>query len=257
MLTSPINQTFKMYNGTVELVYNDKGHKYQVNGSEVMGVTGALSVIAKPALMQWAVNEALSYVRAQVLPGIGYDEIQLNAILTKAKLAHRARKEEAADFGTLVHNWIENYIKGKKPGPLVNPLLNQAVRIFTNWAEQNKVTFTDSERIIYSKKHNYAGKCDFLCEIEGQKYLGDIKTSNSIYDEYGLQVSAYRLALEEETGVKYDGMMIIRVPKKEDDRVEIAYVNNYEKNARAFLMALYLKAHFNILQANKRGGEIT
>ena len=243
MITT-LNNTISMYGGTVQMTYNDAGHKYSVNGQEVPGVTTALQVINKPALIQWGINLALSYVSENIKAGEKYDEIKLKEVLQAAKTAHRKKKEQAADFGTMVHEWIESYIKGKNPKPLVNELLQQACNTFVTWADQNNVKFTSSEKIIYSKKHNYAGTCDFTCEINGKKYVGDIKTSTGIYDEYALQTSAYRLALEEETGEKYDGMIIVRVPKIEDDKVEIAYINNYEKNARAFLFALYTKAAF-------------
>lgn len=255
MITKPLNKTYSLYGDTVKLVYNDVGHRYQVNGVEVMGVTTALSVISKPALIQWGINEALKFIKEEIKAGVSYDEIKLNDILTKAKVAHRRKKEEAADFGTMVHNWIEEYIKGKNPKPLVNELLKSACDTFVKWAIDNKVVFTASEKVIYSKKHNYAGTCDFTCEIEGKKYVGDLKTSKGIYDEYALQTSAYKLAIEEETKVMYDGMIIVRVPKIEDDVVEIVFINNYEKNARAFLSALYLKQHFNLLKAQSKGGD--
>lgn len=252
-MITKLNNTISMYDGTVQMTYNDAGHKYVVNGTEVMGVTSALQVINKPALIQWGINLALSYVAENIKAGEKYDEIKLKEVITAAKTAHRKKKEEAADFGTMVHEWIESYIKGQNPKPLVNDLLQKACETFITWAKENKVVFTSSEKIIYSKKHNYAGTCDFTCTINGKKFVGDIKTSNGIYDEYSMQTAAYRLALEEETGETYDGMVIVRVPKVEDDKVEIAYINNYEKNARAFLCALYLKQHFNLLKAQKKG----
>ena len=225
-----------LYGGTVELMFNPIGHKYTVDGVRKLGVTTPLSVISKPALLQWAVNLAVDDIKNNILAGTAYDELQLSNVLEAARTAHRKRKEEAADFGTLVHNWIEKYIKGENPPPLVNKTLNDAVNVFLKWVKDNNVKFTASEKPLYSKKHDYCGTIDFTCEINGKRYLGDLKTSKGIYDEHFMQLAAYRYADEEETGKPYAGAFIVRIPKTEDDRVEIANANNYKTCFKGFVI---------------------
>lgn len=246
---------YLLYNGTVTLMFNPIGHRYTVNGEKKIGVTTALSVISKPALLQWAVNVAIDELKVNLKAGVAYDELQLANTLESARLAHKKKKEEAAGFGTLVHNWIEKYIKGQNPEPLVNKTLNDAVQTFLKWVEQNNVKFIASEKPVYSKKYDYCGTIDFICEIDGKKYIGDLKTSKGIYDEYSMQVAAYRYADEEESGTQYAGSIIVRIPKTEDDDVEIAYINNYQKNCKAFLYALGLKRTLDDFKNLARGGE--
>lgn len=253
MLTKEIAKEVKLYNETVKIYYNDKGHKYLLNGKSLLGVTSVLSVINKPALVQWAANCVVDYLKVKIEAGAGLDELKLDTLFKEAKQHYKTISEDAKVFGTLVHNWIEAYIKGKNPAPLVNDNARKAVDTFLAWAKEKNVKFTSSEKIIYSKKFDYAGTCDFTCEIDGKRYVGDIKTSKGIYEEYLLQVAAYRYALQEEEGKDYDGMLIVRIPKSEDDTVEIANVNNYKQNATAFMNALSLYRHLQLLKATKKG----
>lgn len=249
-----LNKTHKLYKGEVQLVFNDAGHRYQVDGKEKVGVTTALSVINKPALLQWAVNEAINYLKNEFKAGQGYDELELNNLLENAKKAHRVRKQTAADFGTLAHKWIEQYIKGENPEPPVNKNLRKATEVFIKWVKDNNVVFTHCEQPVYSRKYDYCGTVDFICEIDGKSFIGDLKTSKGIYSEYHMQLAAYRIALEEEHEKSYAGTLIVRIPKEEDDNVEIAYINNYRENARAFLYALGLYKTTTLLKNFAKGG---
>ena len=235
-------KTMKLYNGEIELKFNQNGHRYTVNGKDALGVTTVLGVISKPALMFWAVNEAVGYLKENWKAGVSYDEVQIKTMLEEAKTAHRKKKDTAADLGTMIHKWIEQYINGENPEPPINPEMQKAIQAFLLWVKKNNVKFIVSERVVYSRRYNYAGTTDFICEIDGKKYIGDIKTSNAIYSEYLMQVAAYRYALQEEEGSNYDGMMIIRVPK-DDGEIEIREFNNYADHATAFIRALGLYRH--------------
>jgi len=46
----------ELYGGRIILEYDDDKHSYTVNGNYVPSVTGILNVIAKPALIPWALN---------------------------------------------------------------------------------------------------------------------------------------------------------------------------------------------------------
>lgn len=240
-------RTLELYKGEIKLTFNQNGHRYKVAGEEVLGVTTVLGVIAKPALMYWAVNEAVNYLTENWKPGTTYDEMQIKAMLEAAKSAHRKKKEDAATLGSMIHKWIEEYIGGANPAAPVNPQMQKAINAFLLWVQQNKVKFLASERAVYSRKYKYAGTTDFICEIGGKRYVGDIKTSNAIYNEYLMQVAAYRYALQEEDGNNYDGMLIIKVPK-DDGEIEIREFNNFAEHARAFIYALMLYRHLKYLE---------
>lgn len=252
----PTIKKYSLYNGEITLMFNETGHRYTVNGTSKVGVTSILGIINKPALIQWAVNEGVAFLKDNLKAGVAYDELELNNLLETAKKAHRVRKTEAADFGTLAHSWIEKYIKGENPDPLVNKNLQSAINVFLKWVKDNNVKFISSEQPVYSKKYDYCGTFDFMCEIDGKRFIGDLKTSKGIYGEYHMQLAAYRYAVEEETGKEIDGCFIVRIPKTEDDKVEIAQINNYKQNAKAFLYAVGLyktKTHLDNLLKNGGG----
>lgn len=261
---------YKLYNGLVELDYEDKRHLYKVlkiDGIPVNkkadGVTGVLNVISKPALMYWAVNQTIAHLEMTIKPGDTIDEVKLKEILQEAKYAHRKRSQEAASIGDMVHDWIDRHIKGEKPTPFVNEVMRASCEQFLNWEREHKVKFLENEKIIYSRKLNYAGTFDFLCEIDRQVWIGDIKTSSGIWDEYWFQTAAYRQAhTEEYPDVKIRGEVIVRVGK--DGSLEVKrstdeYVTPYFINKNAFNHALKLHRTLNQLKDYKyaeKNGEV-
>ncbi len=244
---------YKLYGGTVDLEFIENKHLYKVGGLKVDGVTSVLGVLNKPALMYWAVNMTIAYFKETLKPGKSFDEVQIQSMLNEGKIAHRKKKDAAADFGTMAHNWIEKYIKGEKPAPFTNAILKNSIDKFLKWESDNKVQFHEVEKMIYSKKHKYAGKFDFLAEIDGKLWIGDIKTSSGIWDEYLFQTAAYRQAYVEETGAKIAGELIVRIGK-DGDEVEIKkstdeHVTPYWINRNAFNHCLKL---YRTLEALKK-----
>ena len=57
-----------------------------------------------------------------------------------------------------------------------------AVNAFLDWEAANKVKFVSSERVVYSKKHDYIGKMDIEAKVNGKLSMIDIKTSNGLYN---------------------------------------------------------------------------
>lgn len=206
-----------MYNGEIEMVFDDLVHRYSINGKKIKSVTGILGVISKPYLIPWAAKVTVEKMSELFKPGTPYDEIEIKQMLDTSKRAHFAIKTTAADIGTLVHKYLEQYIKGEKPEELVHEQARKATERFINWVEKNKVKFLLSEQMVYSRKYDYCGTLDFVCVINGKLMLGDIKTSNQISKiEYGAQMAAYKMARNEEfPEEKYQGMVLIRVGKKD------------------------------------------
>jgi hypothetical protein len=241
---------FELYNGEVKLAFDPEKHLYTYDGKKVDGTTGALGVIAKPALMYWAVNQAIEYLQFALKPGESYDEIQIKAMLEGAKTSHRKKTTDASDKGKIVHEWCEDWIAGKKPKTPINQELKNSTNKFLEWMQLNKVEFFESERPVYSKQHNFAGTLDFVAKVNGKMMIGDFKTSNAIYDEYWFQTSAYQLAYEEENpGVKIEGQIIVRIGK--DGVLEVKENHerfDYNENAKAFLSALTLHRRITTLK---------
>lgn len=240
-----------LYNKEVELIFNEFKHSYYIEGVKVPSVTTILSVISKPALLNWGVNMAIESIKEQLKPGTAYDEIQLQEILNIAKSAHFKKKTDAGNMGTFVHNWVSDYILGKEPEMPVNTELVEAVRKFLIWEKEHAVKFILSEQTVYSKQHGFTGTLDFVAKIDGQLVLGDLKTSSAIYDEMWLQVAAYRLARTEEfPQEKYSNQAILRIGR--DGSFEFALAHEYDKHATTFLHALGLYRELEKMKDDKK-----
>lgn len=122
-------------NGQVIRFYDQKGrqkHLYEaVDGDDtrqILNVTTVLAAIAKPALVQWAANEAakIAAVFAGIVADQDYDIYKstlesmfddlpdveaLASIYDKARYRHKELSQEALDIGSKVHGLIEDYIK--------------------------------------------------------------------------------------------------------------------------------------------------
>ncbi len=226
----------ELYGGEVKLQFSDFNHSYVLLPEEtkVPSVTTVLSVINKPALINWAANQAVAYVETYIRPGLSYDEVQLKQIFNDAKRAHMKRKQDTADIGSMVHEWISKFIKGENPELPINEQLKSSVSNFLEWKEKHNVKFLLTEQPVYSRKYNYCGTLDFVATIDDNLFLGDIKTSNAIYDEYWIQLSAYGMARSEEfPSEEYKQQGIIRISR--DGSFEFKVSENKDDCFEAFL----------------------
>lgn len=136
-----------------------------------------------------------------------------------------ARK--AADEGTQVHDAIERYLKGEKIQFLnedgysrysldVWKMILKFHEFWTNY----QPTLIESEIHLYSDLYTYAGTCDLVVEINGEKWLLDIKTSNSLHVSQDLQLSAYAQAWNElfEEKIERIGIIWLKSSKRGEDK---------------------------------------
>ena len=118
----------------------------------------------------------------------------------------------------------------------VNEQLQNSIKAFLKWENENNVQWLESEKKIYSKQYEYAGTLDAEAMVNGELAIIDFKTSNGIYDEYCLQVSAYKQAREEETGQDYKKCFIVRIGK--DGELEVKEIKELDRHFKAFLGCL-------------------
>ena len=224
------------------LQFNSKNHHYTLDDKPITGVTTILNMIAKPALINWAANMAVDYIDAKLPVKRDKNILQVDAddfksILEQARKAHCQKRDKAGDIGTFVHKQIEKWIN-KEPTDKMTLQAQKMFRNFTNWATENKVKFLASERQVYSEKYFFAGTYDFLCEIDGKTWLGDIKTSSGIYPEMFFQCAGYQICEEEMGKRKIDGHIILNLKKDGTFKEKRSISNN--DNKKAFLSALNL-----------------
>lgn len=262
----PVTYENSLYKGKVTLVFEGRRHRYiwQEKDKLVKSVTTALKIIAKPALIQWAANMSVEYMKKVIAPGQAYDEPELEEIWERARFAHKDKKVQAGKIGTILHKWVEQYInwkvkkidpktgkKQEKPELPVNKKLRKSCIKFKKWVKKNDVRFLVAEQVVLSKKYMYCGTTDFICKYKGKKYIGDLKTSSGIYPEMMIQASAYRHAREEEfPNEKYDGQLVIRIGR-EDGFLEVGFCRgkkNYRDHFKTFIYALYLSNMFEVIK---------
>ncbi len=250
----PIEIT-KHYKDTVELLFNKKEHSYTANGELVDGTTTPLGIISKPGILYWAVDKTIEFLDKGWDINGDYDEITKADLLSEARFAHRRSLKTAANTGSLVHLWIERFIKATLAGEKIPPLPKNEVarnscKLFYAWYKKHNVKFIFSEKKILSLKYKYAGTCDTAVEINGKRFIGDVKTSSGIYPEMFLQTGAYQIAHEEEFGDKWDGNIIIRCGQ--DGVLEIAGNVDHDGNKKGFLYALMLYRKIKQMEKEKK-----
>ena len=109
---------------------------------------------------------------------------------------HIARR--ASEEGTQVHEMIENYLNGKELNflddtgqPLYNPDVWQMFIRFVDFWETHKPTLIETEVHLFSDKLKVAGTCDLIIELNGERWVLDLKTSNHLHTTYDLQTAVY------------------------------------------------------------------
>jgi len=172
---------------------------------EMHGVTSLLNYWGeKERLLQWAVDRAVDYIAE----AHSHNEV----ILKDARSAHRRSLKEAGDHGTDKHALVEeliNYYIDGIPSAYVSH--DEQIDSFIDWAKD--VKFLAAEMPLRSRRLFVAGTCDFICEIDGKRYIGDLKTSNYVKFVNFLQCAAYALFYEEMGLGKIDGIVIAHMPR--------------------------------------------
>jgi ATP-dependent exoDNAse (exonuclease V) beta subunit len=112
--------------------------------------------------------------------------------------------KKAGEEGTQVHEMIEQYLNGKElnflseyGNPQYHPDVWQMFLRFVEWWEEYKPTLIETEVHLFSDELKVAGTCDMVCEIDGEIWIVDFKTSNNLQTVYDLQTAVYGKCYEE------------------------------------------------------------
>ena len=241
----------QLYNGEVVITFDDERHKFwRDDGSPILSVTAATEVIDKSrTLIGWAVNEMANYlIKNFSLDQIKTEQEKISMILL-AKNSYREASQKAKDVGSEIHSWINKWIRGEKPTMPEDPLVLNGVNAFLRWIDEREVELLETEKVIYSKKYDYAGFLDAEAKIGNKLCIIDFKSSKGIYDEMRCQIAAYQQAREEESKKKYDSRWIVKLGKVNGE-FEARELDEQEKDLQAFLGALNLKKRLLELEQN-------
>ena len=130
--------------------------------------------------------------------------------------------KKASEEGTQVHEMIEAYLNGEElkflehGRPMYAPNIWQMFLRFVDFWEEYKPTLIEAEIHLFSDELKVAGTCDMICEINGELWVIDFKTSNHLQTTYDLQTAMYAKCFEECFGKKVDrtGVLWLKSSKR-------------------------------------------
>lgn len=182
----------------VRIDFNEPHITYKnAAGEKIVGVTTALGMLNKPALVPWAYNR-------------GREGLELYE-----------SRDKAANIGTIIHARIMYYYKGLEVdnsniSPEVWDMTDNCMKSFYEWARPRKVKPILMEQPLISEKYQYGGTFDIYGKMDGELTLLDFKSGSGLYDEHFIQLAAY-LQLLKEAGHNPVKIVILNIPKTNDD----------------------------------------
>lgn len=245
--------------------FDQVNHIHMLNGKKLTGVTTVLGVISKgDGLIQWSANEAVKLLQSYIKSDTSYPEIVLEKFFEEAKVAWKGTRDTAGEAGTDTHAILEMIIKyaiangkgviSEEWAKIVDVLMpieekKNQIKGFLDWAKDKK--FLDSERNVYSKELFIGGIVDFVYEVNGEVFVGDIKTSKAIYPANFWQCSAYQFCLHEmNIYPTIKGLSIVRLGR--DGSFEVKENYAYEDNIDGFKSALNVYRKLNAITPKKK-----
>lgn len=175
---------------TTTLKFNEKAHRYWLDGKPIPGVTTLLGKgLPKPALPYWAAKSVAEYV---IDNPEGVEQLRAmgrGPAVAALKGVPWEKRDEAAVRGTDVHAIAEDVIHGREVD--VPEHLLAHVEGYVRWLDAFQVEPILTERRVANRKWWFAGTFDAVVRIGGETLLVDLKTSKAIYGDVAAQVAAY------------------------------------------------------------------
>jgi hypothetical protein len=231
----------KQHKGRTYTKDDRKGGFYWVEQKPYLSVTETLSVIAKPALIPWAVKTSYYF-------HISHPEASEQEVLASPY----AESDRAKQRGTTVHSIVEAFKHTRQeieslPTSPIN-LRGYGIGLY-EWAKDTNVEILEHEKTVRSDEYRYAGTLDMLVKFKnsGRTCIVDVKTGKDIYMEAYIQLAAYKQALIEE-GIYVDEVAVLLLSDSGKYRFELG-----EPDLKAFLAAKYLWLKMNQEKAIKCG----
>jgi len=202
----------------INIEFIERWHSYKLNNVWAPGVTKVISILKNPytgrALWNWIKSNPLEFIKTET--------------------------DRATTVGDCVHAAVENYVSGKEVKieyPIeFAELVNNSWESFLGWWNGKQIKPIAAELQVASLKYHYVGTLDLLAEENGKPVIKDWKTSKvwkenkdgvlltdesgnyikyPCWDEYKIQVVAYKRALAESYGIEItEPIEIIRFDKK-------------------------------------------
>lgn len=184
--------------------YGGRGYKaiFEPGQPTYPSVTTTLGVLEKGGIVQWAVDNTSAYAVANLDQLMNKSELQgYNFLRWYNKRVpdfddpsvdihnyHVGVLNDAAELGTLVHEWIEADLNGWEEPEIVRSEQEEMIEQYLLWRSDHDVEVYVTEATVFGD--GYAGTADAFWKVDGVKYCHDHKTSRGVRDEHFAQLGA-------------------------------------------------------------------
>ena len=148
----------------------------------------------------------------QYMPKNKFFESWLKDVGHNADLIMRRAGKE----GTQVHEAAEALVKGEEVSWMddygnakYSQIVWEMILKFHEFWTTYKPELISTEDFVFSDEYKYAGTADLVVKMDGEVWLLDLKTSNSLHKSYDLQLAAYAKALKETKDIEIERTGII------------------------------------------------
>lgn len=223
------------------LTYTDATHAYSLDGRRVVNVTSVLSGgLPKSALVNWAARSVAEYVATEAEAVEALRSTGWEPMVKALAAVPDQRRDEAAARGTKFHDLAEAVSLGGQVQ--VAPAMADMARGFVAWLDRFNPQVVLTETAVASRRYRYAGRLDMVADLNGRRWMLDVKTSRAVYGDTALQCAAYARAEfyldadgQEQPVPEVDAMGVIHVT---DQGTELYDLGPVEPAWREFLACL-------------------
>jgi len=222
-----------VYNGRAIVHFHEKLHRYSVSVPALEkfrisqpGATTILQIKDKSGpLCGWSVNQCEVFVQKIIAdnPKSWMPNEAILEMASKMKSHYRNVKQEAADIGIVVHDFLHSHLRyiqdgGTRPNrPVITEVFSQkqvdqannAIDAGLEFFESHKLQPWTMERPVWSPSLGVIGTDDFIGLVDSEPCCIDYKTSKSLWPEIWMQTAIYTAAYKEEypdsglTGIRW------------------------------------------------------
>lgn len=190
----------------VRINFNEPHITYKNSKEQkIVGVTTALNILAKPALIGWAYNK-----------GIAGENLY--------------EKDEAGNTGNVIHARILGYFLGYEIdnyniSPQVWDWSENSLKSFKELIRKKKIELIIAETPLVSEKYQYGGTLDLYGKFDGVRELWDFKSGSGIYEDNIYQLSGLNNLLIENGFESPERVVPVNIPKSPDDSFSIQSIS--------------------------------
>lgn len=184
------------------MVYYPNSHQYRVKGKRLSSVSSIVGYSnSADGLINWAVGRVVGMMRAEIEKpqAVEFHKEQVKMMVDESMNEWERSRDRAAQLGDYIHALLQGLpyeVEGGIPEEWEKVGI-RALRKFNRWCKRVGYESTDVERLVYSRKYNYAGRLDDMGHSKSGRHMLDYKTG-SVRVKAFAQLAGYAIAYEEE-----------------------------------------------------------